>query len=254
MVTYSDLKERVGHFLGYTDDTSEWSTDQDNVVDAIIRQGYQQFLNPPPVQPYGQHTWSFLRDTGSLDTIAGQQTYTLPSWIESFYGYWTFEAETLYEGLQLVSESMVRERTQHYDTQSRPRLVAVRPTADRDSQGQNWECLLWPIPDREYSLVFQYRVSANRLTAENNVPYGAQRHGYTLMQSCLSIAEQQEMDQRGVQTRLFMDRLRASIQKDLLNNPIQSLGYNGDDSGDIAERPDRTTQVTYDGTFYTGDS
>lgn len=93
-VTWDNLKDRVGYFLGWGD-SDDWSTDQEAQIERCVNDGYRTFLDAP-YQPGKVHRWSFLEPrkfltlnapytTGTIGISSGVVTLTggtFPSWAD----------------------------------------------------------------------------------------------------------------------------------------------------------------------------
>lgn len=69
-VKYADLKRAVGRYLGFDGTASNWTDEENSIVDDIIDSGLRQFYIPPLLK--GQrthHEWSFLLPTEHFTTV-----------------------------------------------------------------------------------------------------------------------------------------------------------------------------------------
>ena len=99
-----------------------------------------------------------------------------------------------------------------------------------------------------YVLSYRKLILLNKLSQTNPYPLGGMQHGETILESCLSIAEQRLNDgQKGQHWQQFMTRLAASISYDRRSFTPGFLGYNADRSDCGGRSNDRTTIVTYNG-------
>ncbi len=77
-LTRTQLREEIGHFLGYKRTTSAWSTSQIADIDAALNKGLRQFYFPPKITPADSaHRWSFLKPIDTLVTIDSYDTGTI---------------------------------------------------------------------------------------------------------------------------------------------------------------------------------
>jgi len=77
---YSDFRKEVGHFLGFGRDYTVWDSAQVALVDDIIQAGLRQFYLPPLLEGMVEvHEWSFLKQAGTITTIASYTTGTVSS-------------------------------------------------------------------------------------------------------------------------------------------------------------------------------
>lgn len=251
------LMKEVGFYLGYDRTTSNWTADETDIVDCIIASGLRQFYHPPilPGERLSHH-WRFLEPTTTIDTVASTDSYTLPAEFGGLSGPITFiTADNRWSTLTERDENFIRQarmRDQNNIT-SYPLNFAIRPYDSDGSDGQRWELMLWPKPDKVYTLQYRYHAYQSALTADNPWPLGGEAHGETILQSCLQIAEQRLENSSGVHRDKFMERLAASVWHDRLQTSPDNVGYNRDysDGRFFSEQDNRRffgNVVDYNGT------
>jgi hypothetical protein len=77
-VTYTELKQAVGHYLAYGLDPNGWSDNQIIEIDMAIKSGLRQFYFPPKLfEDRNSHKWSFLTPVTTLDVVAPYSTGTV---------------------------------------------------------------------------------------------------------------------------------------------------------------------------------
>jgi len=243
-VKYHDIRDAVGHYLGYG--RSDYSQDQLADIEACIESGLRQFYNPPPVGEGIAHRWSFLQPTASLQLAADQDDYDLPEDLGGITGSLTYPAQQAKPPIVLTSEAAIRRLRGSRLTVGPPRRAAVRPKATDGQVAQGYELMVWPTPQSEVDICYQYYVQPHKLSSANPYPYGGPLHGETVMQSCLAAAELRLNDIKGPHWQQFMERLAASVLADRINGP-DNLGYNADRSDGRPARPPRFDEVTYIG-------
>ena len=250
-ITYNELQQAIGRYLGYgrnvcgpDDGSQEWAD-----IEDCIKSGLRQFYVPPPVQGQaGSHQWSFLRPVTVLPLVGGLGDYDLPEDFGGIVGVLTYPAGTVSRPVCLVGESAIRTLRQANPQGGKPTQAAIRPKSSTGTAIQRFEILFWPTPDASLDLSYRYYVLPKALSNENPYPYGGQLHCETILESCLSIAEQRLNDEKAIHWDKFMERLTASIQIDRKTSGADFLGYNADRSdgaGNTAS--DRLTYVTVHG-------
>lgn len=87
-ITYAALRERIGHFLGYTRTPGDWSASQIADIDDCLVSGMRQFYGAQIIGPGRVHEWSFLRPWADLivwsevtGTVDGSPVYVTSSTI-----------------------------------------------------------------------------------------------------------------------------------------------------------------------------
>jgi len=77
-LTRTQLRQEVGHDLGYSRTVADWSTSEVADIDTIVNRGMRQFYFPPIVPGESQsHEWRFMRPITTLTTIATYSTGTV---------------------------------------------------------------------------------------------------------------------------------------------------------------------------------
>lgn len=250
-LSFTDLQTEVGFFLGYGRTAANWSTDQTDVVAMCIKGGLNRFYAPPalPGEPVA-HRWSFLRPKYSFDTTASDFDYDLPDDFGQVVGPIHFDnSEKQFHRIRIVPESVIMAKRQISTQASSPQYAAIRSKSVSAGSYQVYELLLYPTPDAVYTLHFRYALLPNKLSSTNTYPYGGAVHSETLLESCLSVAEERVNDERGMHYVAFMERLKASVDYDRRVFGSQLVGYNGDasDGSQQVENPRDGVYVTYDG-------
>jgi len=203
-----------------------------------------------------------------LATHNGLYPRPFPDDFGGITGFLTYEPDGLsnrdVDALEFTRESRIRLLQHRNNNPSWPTLAAVRPVKYQTpsvpaTEGQRYELLVWPVPDRVYTLRYRYTVLPDAMDGTNNIfPYGGMAHGETILASCLSVAEQMAMDSKsrgtGMQMAEYMARLRASIAVDRRSTTGDNLGYVGDDSdmkyGSRRLSRHDSVRVSYNGVFY----
>lgn len=242
---YSDYVNKVAFFLGWSNGVEFVKTD-DNIreqvlLDECVASGIRQFYYPPALPPQGFHQssqqpyeWSFLRPIVTLTMMIGEKTIALPDDFGGCEGEMTVLSDsttTVPWAIRFYNEGMIREAYAKAPTATGPptmaAIVPVKGTTSIRSSRQQLE--VYPLPDQAYVVQFQYELLGEMLTGSNPYVYGGAAHVETILESCLSIAEQRIDDMVGVHTMKFKERLAASIALDRRNKG-SAMGYNGDNS------------------------
>lgn len=257
-LTLDDIEAEVGHFLGYgrgaNFEETAWTPQQQRDIDSVIKSGLRQFYFPPPIDgaPAG-YDWSFLKPVASLTFASGDSTIPLPADFGGIEGQITMSAAAsqISWPIDVVSDGFVRQKYAELPTSTgRPLVAAVQPLKEtKPGRGQRFQLYLWPLADQAYTLRVAYYLTPDALTSHHPFPLGGMAHAETILQSCLSIAEQKLDDAMMVHTAKFKERLIASVNLDRRLKP-QKLGYNRDRSDDRYSDPsDRhwLNTITYNG-------
>jgi len=258
-LSFTGFRKEVG-WLWLGDRTSgNWSSDETDQIDEMIFAGLRQFYHPPPLPGQGlAHQWSFLEPTTTLSTVAGTSDYTLPASFGGMVGPLTFAAgDNRWNAIDITNEHRIRILRQRdfNSLRSHPISAALRARTSDGSDGQRFEILLWPTPDKAYTLSYRYHALQAKLTTSNPYPLGGEIHAETILESCLAITEQRLENNAGVHTQKFAERLAASISHDLQSNAPEYMGYNGDRSDGLGPSENEFrryfgSDVDYDGTIF----
>jgi hypothetical protein len=233
-LSLTDLRKEVGWFWLGERTSSNWSSDETTQIDEIINSGLRQFYHPTPndLSPRG-YKWSFMEPTTTLSTVASTKDYTLSADFGGLIGEMTYAStDNRWLPVEITGEHRLRMLRQRdfTDVNSDPKLAAIRPKSSDGSNGQRFELLLWPTPEKVYTLSYSYHALPSKLTASNPYPLGGQAHAETILESCLAIAESRMDNVAGIHAAAFQQRLRASISFDQKMNTAERMGYNGDGS------------------------
>ena len=231
-ISLDGLKAEVGQYLGFGRDPDEFTDDQTDIAEGVIRSGLRQVYTPPLLQ--GQptaHDWSFLKPVVHIAIKDGKVTYDLPEDFAGFEGKFTFvSTSTSYAQVPIVGEGLLRQHKSGSPTQSgEPSMVAARAKFHDGATEQGYELLVFPEPDADYVLEVKYRVLPQALSALRPYPYGGGVFAELLIASCLAVAEIRLNDVAGTQNAEFYKQLAAAISRDGRMQG-ENLGYNGDPS------------------------
>ena len=253
------LRKEVGWFWLGERTAGNWSADEITQLDDIIASGLRSFYHPTPTQntPKG-HKWSFMEPTTTLVLTAGTADYTLSPNFGGLIGTMTYSADdNRWFPIEITGEHRVRTlRQRDYSSiSSDPKIAAVRPISSSGSNGQRFQLMLYPSPDKAYTLSYRYHALPQNLTAANPYPLGGQAHAETILESCLAVAEARMDDNAGIHAAAYQQRLAASIAYDTLMNTPEHMGYNGDssDGSNWSEQSNRFLNggiVTYNGSSF----
>lgn len=229
-VDYTILKGRVGRILAVPEDESKWTAQQRRAVDSVVEDGLRQYYQPPAVDQFGPHTWSFMFPTRELQTFEGQRWYDLPfdfSHLNGASSVTFSDSSQRYVSVDITSESRMRElENAEGESTGVPRVVAVRMKESRGAAPQEWEIGFHPTPDATHKFAFNYYAAPYMVTDERPYPLGGMAHSQGILLSCLAAAEQYEFEQRGEHYAAFIEQLKADIAHDARRGPT-TLGYGG---------------------------
>ena len=185
-------------------------------------------------------------DTFSMQVAA----YDLPDNFGALYGDAMFHrADSGYRRIEAVTDFDIEDRRRSTYT-GVPQYVAIRAKSTDLSEMQKKEAVFFPTPSGTYYLTYRYTM-LNDTVASGYYPIGDSRHRNTIIESCLAAAEQQEDDEIGMHTQLYVAALAQSIEIDGTNEP-SNLGYNRDNSDLIGEYAAWNNRERNIGHYYSG--
>jgi hypothetical protein len=110
------------------------------------------------------------------------------------------------------------------DYSGEPLYYALRAKASINTAEQRHEMVLWPRADRAYEITIPYTIRPTTIDSDEAYPLGGSEHGETILASVLSICELKLLDRIGEHHQKYLERLKASIEKDRLETSPDSLG------------------------------
>jgi hypothetical protein len=240
-LTYLELAQAVGRFLGWGSGSeageTAWTTIQQNIIDDCVKSGQRQFYTPPPVPGItdGTYRWSFLSPAGAVTFSDGQREVPMPEDMGGLEGRLTFSGgDEFRTPIDLVNDGILRAKyAATPDAEGPPECAAV-VVKKLEAGGQRKHLFVYPEPDDDYTLEFNYYLLPEAVSGDRPYAYGGPAHAETILESCLAIAEERVNDQRGLHHAKFLERLAASVAIDKASKP-QSLGRMRDSSEELYE-------------------
>lgn len=249
-LTYDDIAKRVGLFLGWSADSTQWdgavgtAGTKIDTIDMVIQSGLRMF--------YAAHDWTFLKPIDSITTTAADNDYDLEDDFGGLVGNLTYGEDEGYESIPIIGEGQIRILQQRAASDAKPKYACVRPKSATETTGQRFEIILWPAPDGAYTLSFHKMILPEKL-ATTKYALGGMAHCETIVEACLAKADEiMNSTPSGVHHTAYAWQLARSIERDRKQAP-EYLGYNTDTSmaggGPVVRRLDGV-QVTVDGVEY----
>lgn len=250
-ITFGELQRSVGRFLGYSRDPADWSDIETQDIWDVLKAGLTQFYFPPRAMDQSpSYQWSFLKPLGEITLVEDQVDYDLPVEFAHIIGSLYYQNEDFSSReILVVNEAKIlalRMRQTSDVVNYYPRYAAITPVPPDDVNDTLWRVMVWPTPDREYTVKFKYYARQPMMTDTDAVPLGSTEHAESIRASCLAAAEAFLDDEQSNMQKRFMERLQASIDFDRKMSAPESLGYNGDrsDHRRRTEEGIRSTRLT----------
>jgi len=186
-------------------------------------------------------------DTGDTFTITGTGLFRMPDDFGSSVGdrmSWD-DDDTAARPVAYRSSADISVFMQKSDSAGIPQYAAFQPAASDGTSGQRFGVRLYPPPDSDYTLTYQYRPLPDKMvSATAEFPYGGSDATLVIRASCLAVAEIERDDMIGVRNAKYEAMLARLISR-----------YNKSRPGDLGSTAraqgvdyNRYGTVSYDGT------
>lgn len=242
-LTFLDVYTAVSNYLGLgnpTTDATELTT-----VKNIVKRGYRKFLMPVDSSTIDRRTrsgpkpyrWSFLRQTTTLATVAGQEKYDLPIGYNGMIISLTHTTDETFNPVE-VPLAVIYIKKSETTNRSYPLYFAIKDGDFDKAVGRRKEVLFYPVPDLVYTYFYTYRFLPEAPVENGDFFVGPVGSGEAILETCLAVAELQEKDEIGVHNQ-EADRLTQQlIGDDKLGALVGNIG------GMIKDgRPRRTSRI-----------
>ena len=96
-----------------------------------------------------------------------------------------------------------------------PKMYAIQPAAFSATVGQQWDMIVYPIPDQEYALIYRYRFEVDTMTADAEYPVGGSVLSLAILGAASAVWEERAGQTKGLQSELYYKQaLPAAIKRD----------------------------------------
>lgn len=233
----SDLRAKVGFFLGYGLTAGNWSAAQLAEINEIVKSGVRRVYYPPAVTPeIAGYEWSFLQPSTTLAISDDDYDYDLPDDFGRLIGQFHYASEEYQKSIPEVPLGTLLELRANSFVSGAPEFCATRYKSSDGSGGQRQEVLFFPTPNESWTLHYRYEAFQGELTDSYPYPLGGMYLSELYIESCLAVAEQRPNDAPGHHTAMFEKLLVDAIARDRKHGP-QYFGQMGD--------ADETVDVTW---------
>lgn len=230
-VTFDEIEAAVSRLLYGTRNPESLQGDDREDLRDVIKGGLRRFYYPASAGIGLNHQWTFLKPEFSFTTAADQADYEMGPDFGGVIGslYFDEDAGNAWGECRKVDVSLIQRYRGSATSIATgyPTQFAERRVSASGSQPQRWELLMWPTADAEYTLRGRMFVNPNAIDENAQHPYGGVEHGETILESCLAVAEQR-LTGAGPHQQAFVERLKASIQRDQQASAPDFIGYNGE--------------------------
>lgn len=217
-VDYFLLRERVGHYL-YGIRTN-FSTDQLTDIDDCIGDGLRRV--------YAIHNWSFLRPLEDVTTVIGESEIALDAAFDAVANdsdliYYP-SAESWYPPVKWRHDSTIRQLQGSNSENGLPAYYSVRTVVFDPEVGSRKRLVLYPTPDKVYTLRVPMILRPVLLDETNLYAIGGEVLSPVMLEACLAAVEHNFDDREHIHEKRFMEMIALAIRDDQERSSATSLG------------------------------
>ena len=163
-LNYLEIYTAVSNYLGLGNPTSVAA--ELVKVKNIVKRGYRKFLMPSDAstvitsgskrsapKPY---RWSFLRQTTTLSTVVGQETYTLPTGYNGMIIPFKHTQDDTFNPIHVPLEVIYQKKSESTND-SYPLYFAIKEGDFDKIVGRVREVIFYPVPDLVYTYFYTYK-------------------------------------------------------------------------------------------------
>ena len=218
---YDLVKTEIARLIGTPE--LNWDDNTSADVESAIRKGIEAVVHNAV-----SHQWSWMRPTYRLKTAEGQRRYTLPSDFEQFIGDIYFDGQEYgHSSITQLPSGRLDQVFGEYESNGVPTNYALEVPAHDGMTEQQYQLVLHPTPDGEYSLVGPYQVGPIRSLSSTRPWFpGGPEQKELFIASCLAATEAKFLDMKGEKYETFQMLLTAAIGRDYRKAP-RNLGQLG---------------------------
>lgn len=186
---YDRVRAEIASFIGTSEE--DWDTRTAFDVDSAIKKGIESVIHNSV-----SHQWSWMRPTFRFKTSEGQRRYTLPLDFEQFIDYIYFDGdEYKFPYIRQLSSGRLDRMQTDYNNNGIPSNYALEVLSHDGVSQQNYQLVLHPTPDGEYTLLGPYQVGPIRSLSDDRPWFpGGPENRELFIAACLAAAESKFMD------------------------------------------------------------
>lgn len=206
----------MGRYLGW-DAVASWTAANTDDFTYFLLSGLRRFYYP--VVEGKMYEWSFLRQAGTIASVASTADYTLP---DDFSGVMVDNSVTFASGSDIrrlvkADEAEIRALQATETSTGSPRYWTLKAAAHAPATGHRWTITLYPTPTASATLHYRYVIAPNTITSANKYPLGGAIHSDTILEAVLAAAEDHIDDEAGLHAAKFSQLLQMSMRVDQQN-------------------------------------
>lgn len=245
-LTYLEVYTKVSEYLGLGSPTVV--TAEITQVKEITKRGYRKFLMPVDMSTATKRSapkpyrWSFLRQTTTLATTAGQELYPLPDGYNGMIIPLKHTTEDTYNPIEVPLEVIYQKKSQSLND-SYPLYFAIKDGDFDQAIGRKKELIFYPLPDMEYTYFYTYKFIPLAPVEDTDFFVGPVGSSEAILECALAVAELQEKDTIGVHNKMADVLMQQLVGDDKLGALVGNIG-----SSNNYGYPRRSSVISKDGT------
>jgi len=154
-------------------------------------------------------------DADALSTYSlTRMAYDLPDDFNRLVGMLHFPSNEYRTSVQLVSISRLLQLRASRSYESTPQWCATRYKTSTGATGQRQEILLYPSPDQDWSMGYEYEAYSGVLSDDYPYPLGGMHLAELYTESCLAAAERRINQEEGLHNEQYKRLLADAIERD----------------------------------------
>ena len=189
------------------------ATDLAAVKDIVYR-GYMKFLMPVSPKDEEIYIWSWLRQPWKMTFEPNKWEYPLPKDFDRFFRKIEYDGVADGNQMQQVSERAIMRNRSNLEFTSYPYYYAIRTAKFDKVVGSVKEMIIYPTPVNRSVVNCTYVSTPDKPEATTDYFIGGPVESEVILQCCLAVAENQEDEKIGVETKKAIDLIQALIRKD----------------------------------------
>ncbi len=201
---------KVADFLGM--DVSN-ATDLAAVKDIVYR-GYMKFLMPVSPKDEEIYIWSWLRQPWKMTFEPNKWEYPLPKDFDRFFRKIQYDGVADGNQMEQVSERSIMRNRSNLEFTTYPYSFAIRTAKFDKVVGSVKEMIVYPTPSNRSVVNSTYVMTPDKPETTTDYFVGGPVESEVILQCCLAVAENQEDEKIGVETKKAIDLIQALIRKD----------------------------------------
>ena len=203
----------------YTKVTEYLGTNVANATDLaaakdIVYRGYMKFLMPVSPKEEETYIWTWLRQPWKITFEPNKWEYPLPKDFDRFFRKIQYDGVADGNQMEQVSERSIMRNRSNLEFTTYPYSFAIRTVKFDKVVGSVKEMIVYPTPSNRSVVNSTYVMTPAKPEVITDYFVGGPVESEVILQCCLAVAENQEDEKIGVETKKAIDLIQALIKKD----------------------------------------